>query len=80
MILRKWNYKTKQYDQFDSPAQVTKVYSENMDERVDCAQCGKQMTYGDGYTSREVHNTVGYGYPVCEECYNDEWERDNENR
>lgn len=67
--LQKWNYHTHQYEPFESPATVLSLYSEDMLEEVDCANCGKRMTYGDGYTSRTIHNHAGLGYPVCEDCY-----------
>lgn len=69
MLLRKWNYELHKYEPFESPAEVLKIYSEDMGERCDCANCGKIMTYGDGYTSRSIHNTVGFGFPVCSDCY-----------
>lgn len=74
--LRKWNFEQHRYEPFDSPAEVLKVYSDDMDERCDCANCGKIMTYGDGYTSRAVHTSAGFGYPVCSECYEVECELD----
>lgn len=76
-ILRKWNYEIHDYEVFISPAEVLKIYSEDMDERCDCANCGKQMTFGDGYTSRTIHNKAGYGFPVCESCYNGEWKEED---
>jgi len=36
------------------------------------------MVYGDGYTSKTIHNSVGFGYPVCEKCYNKELEEESE--
>lgn len=69
MILQKWNFKTHEYEPFESPAKVLSLYSEDMLAEVDCANCGKRMTYGEGYTSRTIHNHVGLGYPVCEDCY-----------
>lgn len=80
MILQRWNYDTHEYEPFESPAKVTTLYSQDMDKKVDCVSCGKPMTYGDGYTSKEIHNYVGFGYPVCEDCYNEEIERWKEHR
>ena len=72
MTLQKWNFKTHKYEPFESPARVLSLYSEDMLAEVDCANCGKRMTYGDGYTSRTIHNHIGLGYPVCEGCYEQE--------
>jgi transcription elongation factor Elf1 len=45
-----------------------------LDEIINCADCGKQVTYGDCYTSLTIHTNTGMGYPVCEKCYEKEWE------
>jgi hypothetical protein len=29
------------------------------------------MTYGEGYTSLQVHTPTGFGYMVCESCHFD---------
>lgn len=73
-MLQKWNYNTHEYEPFDSPAKVTTLYSENMSTEIDCANCGKSMIFGDGYTSQTIHNDFGLGFPVCEPCYEKESE------
>ena len=45
------------------------LWNTNMDERVNCAQCGTEHKYGDCYTSRELMNGAGLGYGVCSKCY-----------
>lgn len=47
-----------------------------MDEVIPCAECGKKILYGDGYTSRKIHNVSGMGYVVCERCYDKEREEE----
>ena len=37
------------------------------DEAID-----ELMEYGDGYTSRTIHTINGFGYVVCEDCYDKE--------
>lgn len=69
MRLQKWNYEKHEYEPFDSPAKFTVLYSSDMSEPIQCANCGKDMTYGEGYTSQTIHNDLGLGYPVCENCY-----------
>lgn len=78
MILQKWNFATHQYELFDSPAVNVKLIAMDLDEHVDCANCGKDMEYGDGYTSRTIHNNAGLGFPVCEDCYTVERENEHE--
>lgn len=77
MKLRKWNYETREYDLYEVPDDWELVLvTRDMEQHVNCAQCGKDMTFGEGYTSREVHTNVGFGYPVCEACYEDEVKRE----
>lgn len=76
MLLQKWNFKTHEYEPFGSPAKVLALYSEDMVAEVDCANCGERVKYGDTYTSRTIHNHIGLGYPVCDNCYSQE--RDDE--
>ena len=46
------------------------------DDIINCPQCGKEMRLNDGYTSCEIHEQkYGFGYIVCEDCSNKEWER-----
>jgi hypothetical protein len=42
-----------------------------MDEPCNCALCGREMTYGEGYTSLQVHTPTGFGYTVCKDCHFD---------
>lgn len=52
-----------------------KTYSEDMNEIVNCAQCLKEIKIGDSYTSKEINTDLGFGFAVCEDCYEKEWER-----
>lgn len=52
-----------------------KTYSDNMDEPVKCAECGNIIKFGDGYASRKHTTENGFGYIVCEECYEKETDR-----
>lgn len=78
VILNKWNVLTKEYEPLRIPNNwKCKTYSNDMEELVNCPQCGKKIRFGDCYTSLEVHTNFGMGYAVCEDCYNKEWERRN---
>lgn len=73
MLLRKWNYQKHEYEPYEIPNEWNvKIYSENMYEKVNCPHCGKEVPFGDTYTSHEIHTEIGLGYPVCEECYEKE--------
>lgn len=76
MILQKWNWDKREYEDCEIPDDWNcKVYSEDMDEIVNCAHCGKKIRFGDCYTSMEIHNKAGWGYAVCKDCYAEEWEK-----
>lgn len=47
---------------------VIALWNTNMDDKVNCAQCGTKLRYGDCYTSRELFNGGGLGYGVCSLC------------
>ena len=76
MILNKWNVKKHTYEPYEIPDEWNcPLYSEYLDQIVNCPQCGKELQYGNTYTSKEIHNNIGLGYGVCEKCYQEEWER-----
>lgn len=74
---RKWNFKTKEYESYEIPDGATASAYCYMDKVITCAECGKKMLYGDGYTSRKIHTVSGMGYMVCERCYDKEWKEYN---
>lgn len=77
----KWNYETHEYDPyFPDPKWVIVLYSPDMELPINCTSCGKRMTYGQGYTSQEIHNSFGMGYPVCDTCYEVECKTRQEHR
>lgn len=78
-FLNRWNYDKQTYEPYDVPDNWNvKSYSFDMNEIVNCPHCGKEVTYGSCYTSREIHTPHGFGYAVCEKCYDVERTRENE--
>lgn len=74
--MKKWNYERKKYDDYYIPNDwLTPLLVDDMEEIVNCVQCGEKLKYGECYTSLEVHSNMGLGYGVCEKCYNEEWQR-----
>lgn len=70
MKLRKWNYEKREYEPYEVPdSWSVKTYSDDMDEIVNCCQCGRELPFGECYTSHEVHTEHGMGYAVCGKCY-----------
>lgn len=69
----RWDIYTEQYEPVQIPDDwKVALYSDNMDEQINCVNCGKPMKYGEGYTSRRYHNKAGMGYMECEDCYYDQ--------
>ena len=56
----------------DKPMKTT--YASDMDTVVACAACGKSLKFGDAYTSRKILSNAGFGYAVCKDCYEKEFE------
>lgn len=74
--VRKWNYEKHDYELYIIPdGWEVCLYTEDMDKIVNCVQCGKEIKYGNTYTSQEVHTHLGLGYHVCEDCHIVELER-----
>ena len=73
--LRRWDFDREEYLPYDVPAdgKIT-TYAPDMDTKINCASCGKEITVGDSYTSRTIHTGMGFGYLVCGECYEKDWE------
>lgn len=76
MNIQKWNYETHEYEAYSIENGLKlSLYESNMDTIINCPHCKKELAYGDGYTSLELHNDIGLGYVVCGSCYDEEWER-----
>lgn len=69
-VLR-WIPKKHKYKKYRLPFGAC-LYSGDMDKVVSCASCGKEIKYGDSYTSRQIHTGFGIGFAVCSECYEKE--------
>ena len=75
-MLWRWNYETHEYDLFPIRPEWHCVTTGDDDELVHCPYCGWVSRVDDCYTSLEIHEQkYGFGYLVCEHCYNKEWER-----
>lgn len=74
MKVQKWDFINHVYEPYDIPDHYhTPLYTNDMDEVINCAECGTKLKYGDCYTSVQIHDAMGFGYPVCGECYQKEW-------
>ena len=69
MKVNKYDYKTKKYIPTEVPDDWNiKTYSDDMEEIINCINCGAELPYGLGYTSRRWHTKMGFGYCECEDC------------
>lgn len=70
MILRRWSEAERRYEPYEVPDDWrVSAYEDDMGTRVNCCQCGRELTWGETYTSMQVQTPVGFGYGVCHECY-----------
>lgn len=77
-IVQKWNYKTREYDLYRLPLGCQMMAGD--DQKIPCCQCGKPHKFGEMFTSKEIHNYIGLGYPTCKKCYELEWQREKESQ
>lgn len=78
MKLQKWNYRIKDYVDYEIPNDWNVlIYSNSMDTECNCASCGKLIRVGNSYTSQEIHTKHGWGYLICQICMAKETERRN---
>lgn len=71
--VQKWNFETREYEPYEVPDNWNiKTYCKNMDEIIVCPHCGRKFTFGECYTSKQIHTRLGMGLAVCGECYTKE--------
>lgn len=69
MSIQKWNPATQKYDPYQPPKGYISMFETDMDKLINCAGCGSEITFGECYTSMQIHNSMGMGYSVCESCH-----------
>lgn len=70
MIVQKYLPDKKKYINYKIPDEwKISLYCENLDDKVNCVSCGKELSFGKTFTSRTFHNAFGIGYCECEKCY-----------
>ena len=80
-MMQKWDFETREYSPYSVPDDWNvSCFEWDMNTAVNCAGCGRPMTFGEGYTSRTIHTASGFGFCVCEECYEAERENDTKKR
>ncbi len=71
-MIQKWNPAKQAYEPYKPPAGCITLIESDMDKLISCACCGKQITFGEGYSSMQIHNAAGMGYCVCPRCHDAE--------
>lgn len=75
ILALKWDFARHRYEPYMIPDEWhCPLVSDDMDEPINCASCGKEMTFGKGYTSIAIHTPGGFGYFVCKDCMEKEWQ------
>lgn len=69
----KWNHRTEEYEPTEVPDDWNVATYADMDEEVNCVNCGKPLPFSETYTSRRYHNRAGLGYAECPECYEEQF-------
>ena len=72
-MVDKWDYELQKYVEYDLPKGAC-LFQNALDNNVVCAECGKELAYGDCYTSRTIQDSMGFGYGICVDCYDKEFE------
>lgn len=76
---KKWDPSIKSYRPYKLPIDEVVMFTPDMNKTIQCAECAKTISFGSSYTSLHIHNSVGFGYPVCELCYVRETEFEKKN-
>lgn len=81
-MLKKWDPDRHCYEPYECPDDWKVCgMAFDMDTQISCACCGKQISYGDGYTSREIYDQSGmFGMCICLDCNEAEWKREQKRR
>lgn len=68
--MKRWDFDLHEYVNYDIPKDwKCRCISNDLSEKINCASCGKELTFGESYTSCEIFDDSGFwGMNVCEEC------------
>ena len=77
--VQKWDFKKHCYEDALIDDECS-LYEIDMNKIVKCPNCNKEVIFGDCYTSKQYHSDYGFGYAVCEECYEKERKQEIENK
>ena len=68
-ILYKYSPSEKKLEPYEVPEDWKCVFNlSNMDELINCAECGKSIRYSDAHTSNLIQDKNGNRYCICGHC------------
>ena len=74
--VRRYSYRNHCYEKPEELPKnwYTPMSADSMNEIINCASCGKELKFGNSFTSMIIYDLSGsFGFPVCVECYQKEW-------
>lgn len=79
--INRWDFTLEKYIPYNIPKEwkIT-TFETDMNAICNCVRCGKEITFGECYTSREFHTENGFGYATCEGCYYTQFQEENARR
>ena len=69
----RWDFLKQRNEIVNIPKDCATFASEDL-APVRCPSCNRVHAYGEMYTSLRYQDAVGFGYMVCEHCYQQEHE------
>jgi len=66
-IIYKWNFEKHEYEEIINTWGISLIHE--LGEMTICANCKEPLLFDNGYTSNQWHSKVGFGYSVCEKCF-----------
>lgn len=70
---KRWAFLKQRYETVNIDPECG-VYAADLGVPLRCPSCNKVALYGEMYTSLRYHDAAGFGYMVCEHCYEQEQE------
>jgi len=68
--IRKWDFEKHEYERVENKygaVLITEPF--DVDKIIRCTNCGIDITVGDSMVSKQWHDNIGLGFPVCVECH-----------
>lgn len=72
---QKWDFEKRKYETVEISDNCS-TFEFGLERKVECPGCGKMITYGEKYTSRQYYTDYGLGFCVCSDCKEKEWEEE----